>query len=147
MFYGFLKIEKACYDWWWEGSNFNNQPTDHQMCIYVFGGASSPSCCNYALKRIAIDHEVQFGPEVAKTQMRNFYVDDMLKSAPDAQSAISLIKAVRKMCKAGELKLGKFISNNTAVLKSLQEDQRTKDVKDADLSSEELPVDRALGVQ
>ena len=79
--------------------------------------------------------------------MRNFYVDDMLKSAPDVQSAISLIKAVRKMCKAGELKLGKFISNNTAVLKSLQEDQRTKGVKDADLSSEELPVDRALGVQ
>ena len=79
--------------------------------------------------------------------MSNFYVDDMLKSAPDAQSAISLIKAVRKMCTAGELKLGKFISNNTAVLKSLQEDQRTKGVKDADLSSEELPVDRALGVQ
>ena len=51
------------------------------------------------------------------------------------------------MCKAGELKLGKFISNNTAVLKSLQEDQRTKGVKDVDLSSEELPVDRALGVQ
>ena len=79
--------------------------------------------------------------------MSNFYVDDMLKSAPDAQSAISLIKAVTKMCKAGELKLGKFISNNTAVLKSLQEDQRTKGVKDADLSSEELLVDRALGVQ
>ena len=25
---------------WWEGNNFNNQPIDHQMCIYVFGGAS-----------------------------------------------------------------------------------------------------------
>ena len=91
--------------------------------------------------------EVQFGPEAAKTLAKNFYVDNLLKSAPDAQSAISLIKAVTKMCKAGGFKLGKFISNNTVVLKSLQEGQRRKGVKDAGLSSGELPVERALGVQ
>ena len=51
------------------------------------------------------------------------------------------------MCKAGAFKLGKFISYNTVVLKSIQEDQRRKGVKDADLSSKELPVERALGVQ
>ena len=67
------------------------------MCVHVFGVASSPSCCNYAFKRIAIDSEVQFGPEAAKTLMRNFYVDDLLKSTPDAQSAISLVKTVTKM--------------------------------------------------
>ena len=71
--------------------------------------------------------------------MRNFYVNDLLKSTPDAQSAISLIKAVTKM--------RKFISNDTVVLKSLQEDQRRKGVEDADLSSGELPVEKALGVQ
>ena len=130
---------------WWESSNFSNQPTDHQICVHVFGGASSPRCCNCALKRTAIDNEVQFGPEAAKTLMRNFYVGDQLKLAPDAQSAISFIKAVTKMCKAGEFKLGKFTCNNT--VKSRQEDQRRKSVKDADLSSEELPVERALGVQ
>ena len=132
---------------WWEGSNFNNQPTDHQICVHVFGGTSSPCCCNYALKRTAIDKEIQFGPEAPKTLMRNFYVDDLLKSTPNAQSAISLLKTVRKMCKAGGFKLDKFISNNTVVLKSLQKDQRMKDVKDADLSSGELPVEIALGDQ
>ena len=125
---------------WWEGNNFNNQPTDHQMCVHVFGDASSPSCCNYELKRTAIDNEVLFGREAAKTLKRNFYVDDLLKSTPDAQSAISLIKAVTKMCcKTGGLKLGKCFGNDT-VWKSLQEDQRRKGVKDADLSSGELPV-------
>ena len=94
------------------------------MCIHVFGGASSPGCCNYSLKKTAIDNEAQFGPEAAKILMRNFYVNDLLKSTPDGQSAISLIKAVTKMCKAGGSKLGKFISNDTVVLKSLQEDQR-----------------------
>ena len=51
------------------------------------------------------------------------------------------------MCKARGSKLGKFISNNSVVLKSLQEDQRRKGGKDADLSSGELPAERALGVQ
>ena len=131
----------------WEGSNFKNQTSDHQSCVHVTGCASSPSCCNYALKRTAIDNEFQFVPEAAKTLMKNFYVDNLLKSTPDAQSAISLIKAVTKVCKAGGFKLVKFISNSTVVLKSLEEDQRKKGVKDADPRSGELPVERALGVQ
>ena len=97
---------------WWEGNNINNQPTDHQMCVYGFGNASSSNCCNYALKRTVIV------PEAVETLMRNSYVNDLLKSTPDPQSAVSL-----KTFKAGRFKLGKFISNNTVVLKSLQEDQ------------------------
>ena len=56
---------------WWEGNNFHNQPTDHQICVYIFGGPSPPSCCNYVLKRTAIDNEIQFGPEAAKALMNN----------------------------------------------------------------------------
>ena len=93
------------------------------------------------------DDEVQFVPEAAKTVVGIFYVDDLLKSTPDAQSAIGLIKAVKKMCKAGGFNLLKLICNNTVVLNSLQEDQRRKSVKDADLSSGGLPVETALGVQ
>ena len=69
---------------WWGGNNFNNQPTDHQMCVLIFGYTSSPSWCNYALKRTAIGNEIQFFPEGAKTLMRNSYVIDLLKSTPDA---------------------------------------------------------------
>ena len=94
------------------------------MHVHVFGGTSSPRFFNYVLKKTAIDNEVQFGPEATKTLMRNFYVDDPLKSTSDAQSAISFIKGVTKICKAHGFKLGKFISNSTVVLKSLQEDQR-----------------------
>ena len=38
-------------------------------------------------------------------------------------------------------------SNNNVVLKSLKGDQRRKGVKDADLSSGELPIDRSLEFQ
>ena len=28
---------------------------DHEMCVHLFGGISSPNCCNYALKRTLED--------------------------------------------------------------------------------------------
>ena len=82
---------------WWEGNNFNNQPTDHQMCVHAFGGGSSQNCCYYALKGTASDNKIQFGAEAAKALMRNFCVDDLLKSTSDDQSTISLIEAVKKL--------------------------------------------------
>ena len=78
--------------------------------------------------------------------MRNFDVDDLLELTPDAQFTISLMKAVTKMWKAVGFKLGKFICKYIVVLKSLQENKTRNVVKDADLSSEELPLERALRV-
>ena len=33
----------------------SNLGSDHEMCVHVFGGTSSPGCCNYALQKRAID--------------------------------------------------------------------------------------------
>ena len=52
------------------------------MTVHLFGGASSPGCSNFALKRTADDHEEEFGTDIADTLRHNFYVDDMLKSVP-----------------------------------------------------------------
>ena len=80
------------------------------MCIHVFGSASSPGCCNYPLKKTAIDNEAQFGPEAAKILMRNFYVNDLLKSTPDGQSAISLIKAEQRCVRLVDSNLASLLA-------------------------------------
>ena len=98
-----------------------------------------PECQEYAA---ILANKFHFGTDPAKSLTRNFSVDDLLKSTPDAQSAI---KSVTEMCKAGRFKLGKFISNNTEVFKPVQENQRKDAVKD--LSSGELSIERALGIQ
>ena len=64
---------------WWENNNLDCEPSDHQMCVHVFGGTSSPSCCNFALKQTSTDNVEEFGSATAQTLQRNFYVDDMLK--------------------------------------------------------------------
>ena len=36
---------------WWEESNLSKKVVDYQMCTHIFGGTSSPSCSNFALKK------------------------------------------------------------------------------------------------
>ena len=65
------------------------------MCVYVFGGTSSPSCSNYVLKRTSIDLEDQLGKAAAETLQDNFYGDDLLKSLDNEIKAIKLIRNVK----------------------------------------------------
>ena len=52
------------------------------MTAQVLGGASSPSCTNFALRRTAKDNELQYGKEVTQILKRSLYVDNLLKSFP-----------------------------------------------------------------
>ena len=49
---------------WWEDHNVNNSIADFEMGVHVFGGTSLPSCCNYTLKRTALDNEEKYQKEV-----------------------------------------------------------------------------------
>ena len=57
---------------WWEDHNINNSIVGFEMGVHVFRGTSSPSCCNYALKRTALDNEEKYQKEVTDTLRRNF---------------------------------------------------------------------------
>ena len=91
--------------------NLNEDPEDYQMCVHLFGGISSPSCANYALKKAAQELELEIGSDAAYMIRRNFYVDDLLASKEDIESTIASISSVRKMCAAGGFHLTKFTSN------------------------------------
>ena len=103
------------------------------MCVHVFGGTSSPGCCNYALWKTAIDNEVRFGEEASKKLLHNFYVDDLLKSVENVESAVRLISDVKAMCQNGSFNLTKFISNKKKVIQSVREYYRRNGVNSADL--------------
>ena len=129
----------------WQDGNLSKKLIDHEMCVHVFGGTSSPSCRNYVLKRTSIDGEDQFGKAATKTLQDNFYVDDLLKSLDNEKEAIKLIKNVKAMCESGGFKLTKFLSNSKQVLQSIDEADRRQGVKDKDLMGD-LPAEQALGV-
>ncbi len=109
--------------------------------VHLFGAASSPSCANFALKRVAKDHKAEFDDETIRTVNKNFYVDDCLKSVGSNEKAIRLANQLRNLLARGGFRLTK--SNSEEVLKSLPESERAK-VKNLDLS--EPHVERAIGV-
>ena len=65
---------------WYSDGDVTKRPDQYQMVVYLFGGIWSSFCANFALRRTAIDKAKNFLKEVVNTVLRNFYVDDLLKS-------------------------------------------------------------------
>ncbi|XP_074655650.1 uncharacterized protein LOC141909164 [Tubulanus polymorphus] len=85
-----------------------------------------------------------FGDDVIETVLRNFYVDDCLKSVCSNESAVDLLSHVIKLLAMGGFRLTQVSSNSRRVLESVSEAHRAKTVKD--LSFDQLPFEHALGV-
>jgi hypothetical protein len=131
---------------WWEDGDLDKEPADYRMKVHLFGAVSSPGCANFGLKSIANDNP-QFGPETVDFISKNFYVDDGLQSIDTVANAINLVQNARDMCSQGNLRLHKFASNSREVMEAIPTSERASAIKDLDLSFDELPVERALGIQ
>ncbi|XP_043204840.1 uncharacterized protein LOC122372053 [Amphibalanus amphitrite] len=130
---------------WWPEGVLSNPPCEYRMKVHLFGATSSPSCANFALHRTAEDND-SLSREASETIRNNFYVDDVLKSVKDEETAIKLMKDLKVMCALGGFNLTKFDSNSIEVLQSVPKQDRSKQVKDLTLGSDPLPTERALGV-
>jgi len=53
---------------WWSDGDIDRFPEEYQMMVHLFGGASSPSCANFALQKTAIDNAADFDTTTVKTK-------------------------------------------------------------------------------
>ncbi|XP_078665802.1 uncharacterized protein LOC144908142 [Branchiostoma floridae x Branchiostoma belcheri] len=104
---------------WWPEGNTNEPLREFRMKVHVFGATSSPSCANYALKRIAEDCKGQYNDEVLESLRKNFYVDDLLKSTSTVEEGGNLAKGMQEACKDGGFRLTKWVSNQPEVMNSV----------------------------
>ena len=132
---------------WWPGGNLDLELQEFKMTVHLFGAISSPSVSNFALRKCADEAEEIHGVKTSDTIRRNFYVDDCLKSVPDDTTAQELVNAVREACMDSGFRLTKFTSNSIAVLKSLPQDELSKELQARDLDYSSLPIERVLGIQ
>ena len=117
------------------------------MTAHVFGGASSPLCSNFALRRTARDNEQQYDKEISQILERSLYVDDLLKSFPAVKEAVNTIKELQQLCCRGGFNLIKFISNKQEVMQSISDDKRKPNVRNELVTLGNLPEEKALGVK
>ena len=132
---------------WWEAGALGDEPVLCEMCVHPFGAVSSKNCVIFALHQTSLDNREEFGDEAMKTILQDFYMYDMLKSVDEEEHAITLVKEVEGMCKAGGYNLTKFVSTNSNVVSSIPIEKRAEGLKTHQIGSM-LPEDEesALGL-
>lgn len=116
------------------------------MKVHLFWAVSSPSCANYALRRIVQDNQAYFVPCVLNTILQNFHMDDCLTSLPTEVEALHMAQNLIAACAKGGFQLSKWTSNSHVIMSSIPEEQRSKAVKELDLDKDDLPMERILGL-
>ena len=117
------------------------------MTVHLFGAVFSPACSNFAVRKTAEDNAKDFSADAINTVRRNFYVDDCFKSLPSVEDPVSHVEELRSLLQRGGFRLTKWIGNSREVLESIPESERAQEIKKLDLQKDELPIERALGVQ
>ncbi|XP_060765880.1 uncharacterized protein LOC132874028 [Neoarius graeffei] len=149
MFYAFV-VQEDHRDYlrflWYKDNNFNNNITEYRMKVHIFGNSPSPSVAIYGLRRAAQEHQAEYGTDSKEFVMRNFYVDNGLTSVPTEEEAIDLLKRAQKMLAASNLKLHKIASNSNKVMTAFAPEDLAKDLKDLNLGTDPLPLQRSLGL-
>ncbi|KAK3515917.1 hypothetical protein QTP86_004881, partial [Hemibagrus guttatus] len=129
---------------WWKDGDTNSVLQDYRMKVHLFGAVSSPVCANYGLRYLANEYS-QSHTLGAQFIMRDFYVDDGVTSAETVEKAIQLAKEAREVWVKGGLRL-KFISNDNTVLQSIPASERAVNFETKDLTFNDMPPERALGI-
>ncbi|XP_014663229.1 PREDICTED: uncharacterized protein LOC106805948 [Priapulus caudatus] len=131
---------------WWENDDTKGRSTALRMTSHLFGGVWSPSCANYALRMIVQDHNEIYHAMTLDTILKNFYVDDCLKSVDDLDVAITLAREVKDLLAKRGFHLTKWISNSSELMQTITKEDWGKALVTQDVSFEKAPTERALGM-
>ncbi|XP_074649001.1 uncharacterized protein LOC141904318 [Tubulanus polymorphus] len=85
---------------WWKDGDMKTDPLIYRLTVHPFGAKSSPSCANYALHQTAYDN-TDLAESVRQCVLRNFYVDDFIKSVKTESEALDLVAGVSNLCNCG----------------------------------------------
>ena len=105
--------DRSCFRFLWRPRT--NKPVQiYEYQRNLMGANCSPTCANYALKRVGLDNEKEC-PIAAKAIQNNFYMDDFIKSVETPEEAIVVFNQLHLLLSRHGFELKKWISNNDAV--------------------------------
>ena len=103
----------------WRDLDGSKAPDIYQMQVLIFGARSSPAIANYVLRRTLQEHWTCEGTVSGREPehvQQSFYMDDLLLSEADVDTARKLkVKATRALAEGG-FQLTKWRSNRPEVL-------------------------------
>ena len=93
---------------WYDSTDKNI--VQYRLRVHVFGATSSPSIANFALRQTCT---LTCNEETKNSINKNFYVDDLLKSACNVESAINVASDIRTTLSRGGFNLRSFTGNSS----------------------------------
>ena len=128
----------------WRGPN-RNRPLDvYQMQSTIFGAKPSPCSASYCLRKTATDNQDDYDRATVETVLRDFYMDDLLKSVPSDDKAARLALQLIDLLSRGGFRLTKFMNSSKDVLAKVPSENKVNPSINLDL--DDLPVEKVLGV-
>lgn len=128
---------------WHEQNDLSKPLTEFLMTVHVFGNRPSPAIATYGFRK-TVENEDQ---DVQVFVNKHFDVDDGLISCQNVREAVNLIKRTQlALWNGGKMRLHKITSNSTELLGLFDSSDLAKGLKNLNLSSDELPTQRSLGV-
>ena len=115
--------DKSCLRFLWRPT-MNKPAQIYEYQRHDRDAKSSPTCANYALKRVAINNRDQF-PIATKAIQNNFYMDDFIKSVEEPEKAIKVFKQLQLLLSKHRVELKKWITNSDVVTDAIPEDLRS----------------------
>ena len=71
------------------------------MTVHLFGATSSPSCANFELRKTAKENATESNSQAVETVLKNFYIDDCLKSVATTDEAVKLASYLHDLLAKG----------------------------------------------
>lgn len=130
---------------WHESNDPTKAIREYRMTVHVFGNSPSPAIAMYGLRKAALTAQEKYS-EGAKQFVLNFYVDDGLASFPSHADAIQTLKSTKEMLSDSNIRLHKIATNSPVVMEAFPSEERAKELKNLDLGTEPLPLQRSLGL-
>lgn len=110
---------------WWPNGDLSVEPVEYRATVHIYGAKSSGFIANNCVKLLAQDAK---DPMVKEALQKDLYVDDQVSSVQSEEEAIVLVQGMKEVLAQGGFDLTKFVSNSSAVLDSVAEEDRVDSV-------------------
>lgn len=131
---------------WFQDNDISKAIVDYRMNVHVFGNSPSPAVAIHGLHKSVQGSKFDVDPDVQHFVMRDFYVDDGLKSLPTVAAAVNLLKMTQEVLSKSNLRLHKIAANSKEVMDAFPPSDHASDLKDLNLDADTLPLQRSLGI-
>ena len=131
---------------WFKNDDLNGPIVVFRFKRLPFGLNCSMSIASFVLWLIAETNRTGACKDALQILIKNSYVDDGLGCAEDEDNAARMALELIEILKDSGFKVHKFISNSKALLDKLDDCMLAPEVKKVDLSKDDIPQHKVLGV-